>query len=43
MKYNKKFKDSAYIIVNNLNKNMNEGDISVVFSQYGEIVDLILV
>ncbi|CAD8093070.1 unnamed protein product [Paramecium primaurelia] len=37
--YNK----SSYIFVANLNYAMNEGDIAIVFSQYGEIVDVHLV
>ena len=32
--------DSAYIFIGNLNYGMNEGDIAIVFSEYGEIVDL---
>ncbi len=34
------YRHSSYIFVGGLNFNMNEGDISAVFSQYGEIVDL---
>ena len=34
------YRESAYIYVGGLNCMMNEGDISVVFSQFGEIVDL---
>ena len=34
---------SAYIFVGNLNYRMNEGDLVIVFSQYGEIVDWRLV
>ncbi len=30
---------SAYIFFGNLNYGMHEGDIVIVFSQYGEIVD----
>ncbi|KAL4448800.1 hypothetical protein ABPG74_012889 [Tetrahymena malaccensis] len=37
------FKDSAYIFVGGLNYDLNEGDISTVFSQWGQIVDLRLV
>lgn len=32
--------DSAYIFVGNLNYGMNEGDIAIVFSEFGEVVDL---
>lgn len=32
--------DSAYIFIGNLNYGMNEGDIVIVFSEFGEIVDL---
>jgi RNA-binding motif X-linked protein 2 len=32
--------DSAYIFVGNLNYKMNEGDIAIVFSEFGEIVDV---
>lgn len=34
--------NSAYIYIGGLNYFMNEGDIAVVFSQYGDIVDLVL-
>jgi len=37
------FRKSAYIVVSGLNRDMNEGDISVVFSQLGEITDIRLV
>ena len=37
------FRTSAYIVVSGLNRDMNEGDISVVFSQFGEITDIRLV
>lgn len=37
------YKDSAYIYIGGLNYKMNEGDIIIVFSQYGEIVDCRLV
>ena len=37
------YKDSAYIFIGNLNYQMNEGDLAVVFSQYGEIVDIHLI
>ena len=30
---------SAYIFFGNLDYRMNEGDVVIVFSQYGEIVD----
>lgn len=32
--------DSAYVFVGGLNKEMNEGDIAIVFSEFGEIVDV---
>jgi len=32
--------DSAYIFIGGLNKSMNEGDIAIVFSEVGEIVDV---
>ena len=32
--------DSAYVFIGGLNKKMNEGDIAIVFSEYGEIVDI---
>jgi RNA-binding motif protein, X-linked 2 len=32
--------DSAYVFIGNLNYSMNEGDIAIVFSEFGEIVDL---
>lgn len=32
--------DSAYIFIGNLNYHMNEGDIAIVFSEFGEIVDI---
>ena len=32
--------DSAYIFVSNLNYGMNEGDIVIVFSEFGEVVDI---
>jgi RNA-binding motif protein, X-linked 2 len=34
---------SAYIFFGNLNYGINEGDIVIVFSQFGEIVDCRLV
>jgi len=34
------YSDSAYIFFGNLNFQMNEGDVAVVFSQFGEIADL---
>lgn len=37
--FNKKYKDSAYIYVGGFPYEMTEGDIVIVFSQYGEIVD----
>jgi RNA-binding motif X-linked protein 2 len=35
--------DSAYIFVGGINKKMNEGDIAIVFSEFGEIADVNLV
>jgi len=32
--------DSAYIFIGGLNYDMNEGDIVIVFSEFGEVVDL---
>lgn len=37
------YKKSSYIFIANLNYEMNEGDIAIVFSQFGEIVDVHLV
>ena len=37
------YRESAYIFIGNLNYEMNEGDITIVFSQYGEIVDVHLI
>ena len=37
------YRDSAYIYIGGLNYRMNEGDIVIVFSQYGEVVDCRLV
>lgn len=34
------YKDSAYIFIGGLHFDMNEGDVSTVFSQYGELVDV---
>merc|ERR1712066_243714 len=34
------FKDSAYIYVGGLHPGLTEGDIVIVFSQFGEIVDV---
>eukprot|EP01016_Furgasonia_blochmanni_P025193 TRINITY_DN2712_c0_g1_i4.p1 TRINITY_DN2712_c0_g1~~TRINITY_DN2712_c0_g1_i4.p1 ORF type:complete len:257 (+),score=78.09 TRINITY_DN2712_c0_g1_i4:166-936(+) len=36
------YKDSAYIFVGGLNYELNEGDIAIIFSQYGEISDVLL-
>lgn len=33
------YRQSAYIFIGGLNFRMNEGDIAIVFSQYGEVVD----
>jgi RNA-binding motif X-linked protein 2 len=33
------YRDSAYIFLGGLNFRMNEGDLVIVFSQYGEVVD----
>jgi RNA-binding motif X-linked protein 2 len=37
------YKDSAYIFIGNLNYDLNEGDISTIFSQYGNPVDVLLI
>ena len=37
------YKDSAYIYVGGLNEGLNEGDLVLVFSQFGEIVDVHMV
>jgi RNA-binding motif X-linked protein 2 len=37
------YKKSSYIFIANLNYDMNEGDIAIAFSQFGEIVDVHLV
>ncbi len=37
------YRDSAYVFIGGLNYRMNEGDIVIVFSQYGEVVDCRLV
>lgn len=41
--WHEEYKKSCYLFVANLNYLMNEGDIAIVFSQYGEIVDVHLV
>lgn len=33
------YRDSAYIFIGGLNFRMTEGDLVIVFSQYGEVVD----
>lgn len=33
------YRDSAYVFVGGLSYRMNEGDLVIVFSQYGEVVD----
>ena len=33
------YSDSAYIFIGGLNYRMNEGDLVIVFSQFGEVVD----
>ena len=33
------YRKSAYIFIGGLNFSMNEGDIIIVFSQFGEVVD----
>ena len=38
--WHERYKHSAYIFVGGLPYEMNEGDIAVVFSQFGEIVDI---
>jgi len=37
--WHQEYKNSAYIFVGGLNYHMNEGDIVIVFSQFGEVVD----
>lgn len=37
------FKDSAYVYVGGLHNGMTEGDVVIVFSQFGEIVDVNLI
>lgn len=37
------FKDSAYIFIGGLHPGLTEGDIVIVFSQFGEIVDINLI
>merc|ERR1719217_1554672 len=37
------FKDSAYIYIGGLKEGMNEGDVVIMFSQFGEIVDVNLI
>merc|ERR1719217_1366914 len=37
------FKDSAYIYIGGLNTGMTEGDVVIMFSQFGEIVDVNLI
>ncbi|KAL1734427.1 hypothetical protein EV714DRAFT_245372 [Schizophyllum commune] len=34
------YKDSAYIFVGGLNRELTEGDVITIFSQYGEIMDI---
>lgn len=38
-----RYKDSCYIYIGGLNKRMTEGDIIIVFSQFGEPIDIHLV
>ena len=38
-----KYRESGYIFIGGLNFNMNEGDVAIVFSQFGEISDLLLI
>ncbi|GFP85026.1 zinc finger CCCH domain-containing protein 25 [Phtheirospermum japonicum] len=38
-----KYKDSAYVYVGGIPFDLTEGDLLVVFAQYGEIVDVNLV
>eukprot|EP00928_Gymnodinium_smaydae_P067509 TRINITY_DN504_c0_g1_i1.p1 TRINITY_DN504_c0_g1~~TRINITY_DN504_c0_g1_i1.p1 ORF type:complete len:268 (+),score=97.32 TRINITY_DN504_c0_g1_i1:138-941(+) len=38
-----KFKDSAYIYIGGLHAGLTEGDVVIVFSQFGEIVDVNLI
>lgn len=35
--------DSAYVFIGGLNYQINEGDLSIIFSEFGEIVDINLV
>lgn len=37
--WHNKYKDSAYIYISGFSKEITEGDLVIVFSQYGEIVD----
>jgi len=37
--WHEQYRDTAYIYIGGLNRKMNEGDVVIVFSQYGEIVD----
>ena len=37
------FQHSAYIIITNLDLSVQEGDLSRIFSQYGEITDIHIV
>lgn len=39
--WHKDYQSSAYIFVSNLHYEMNEGDFAVVFSQFGEISDIL--
>lgn len=41
--WHREYKDSAYIYIGGLNYKMNEGDLAIVFSQFGEITDVHMV
>mmetsp|Transcript_5136 Transcript_5136/g.12062 ORF Transcript_5136/g.12062 Transcript_5136/m.12062 type:complete len:317 (-) Transcript_5136:73-1023(-) len=43
MSWHHQFKHSSYIFVSGLNQKMTEGDVIVVFSQFGEVVDVNMV
>lgn len=37
--WHQEYRESAYIFIGGLNYRMNEGDLAIVFSQFGEVVD----
>mmetsp|Transcript_23252 Transcript_23252/g.51163 ORF Transcript_23252/g.51163 Transcript_23252/m.51163 type:complete len:324 (+) Transcript_23252:70-1041(+) len=43
MSWHHQFKHSSYIFVSGLNQKMTEGDVIVVFSQFGEVIDVNMV